>query len=104
MIMHSFQKRFILIFVLTLFLSCFQTQALWYQECLEDGSSLNGSDIIMMDLRWPFWPPGTYFANWYTGFNPKPNNLSFYAGIQSRLPRPFLLGGVAPRIVVKTPE
>ena len=56
-------------------------RATWYNENIEDGS-----EIVMMDLRWPWWPPGTYYANWNTGFNPKPNNLSFYAGIQSRMP------------------
>ncbi len=39
----------------------------------------------MMDLRWPWWPSGSYFANWNTGFNPKPDNLSFYAGFTSFL-------------------
>jgi hypothetical protein len=34
------------------------TQATWYREHVEDGA-----DIIMMDLRWPFWPSGSYFAN-----------------------------------------
>ena len=50
-------------------------QATWYQE-----NVAAGSDIIMMDLRWPWWPSGTYYANWNTNFNPKPNNVSFYAG------------------------
>ena len=39
----------------------------------------------MMDLRWPYWPSGSYFANWNSSFNPKPNNLSFYAGFTSFL-------------------
>lgn len=50
-------------------------RATWYSENVE-----NGADIIMMDLRWPWWPPSTYYANWNSGFNPKPNNISFYAG------------------------
>lgn len=56
-------------------------RATWYSENIADGS-----DIIMMDLRWPWWPSGSYFANWNSGFNPKPNNLSFYAGFTSYLP------------------
>lgn len=56
------------------------TQATWYREHVEDGA-----DIIMMDLRWPYWPSGSYFANWNSSFNPKPNNLSFYAGFTSFL-------------------
>lgn len=55
-------------------------RATWYSENVE-----NGADIIMMDLRWPWWPSGSYFANWNTGFNPKPNNLSFYGGFTSYL-------------------
>lgn len=54
--------------------------ATWYSENVE-----NGADVIMMDLRWPWWPSGTYFANWNSSFNPKPNNLSFYAGFTSYL-------------------
>ena len=50
-------------------------QATWYSENVE-----NGADLIMMDLRWPWWPSGTYYANWNSGFNPKPNNITFYAG------------------------
>ncbi len=55
--------------------------ATWYSENIE-----NGADIIMMDLRWPWWPSGTYFANWNTSFNPKPNNITFYAGFLGTLP------------------
>ncbi|MCX6996696.1 MAG: PA14 domain-containing protein [Kiritimatiellaeota bacterium] len=56
-------------------------RATWYQENIA-----NGSDIIMMDLRWPWWPSGTYYANWNTQFNPKPNNVSFYAGFLGTVP------------------
>jgi hypothetical protein len=55
--------------------------ATWYKENVDDGA-----DIIEMDLRWPWWPSGTYFANWNSSFNPKPNNLSFYAGFVSYVP------------------
>jgi hypothetical protein len=56
-------------------------RAIWYQENIA-----NGSDLIMMDLRWPWWPSGTYYANWNTSFNPKPNNVSFYAGFLGTVP------------------
>lgn len=56
-------------------------EATWYGENVADGS-----DIVMMDLRWPWWPSGTYFANWNSAFNPKPNTISFYAGFTSDLP------------------
>jgi len=56
-------------------------RATWYSENIE-----NGADIIMMDLRWPWCPSGTYYANWNSSFNPKPNNLSFYAGFVAYVP------------------
>ncbi|MCP4450056.1 MAG: hypothetical protein GY809_01235 [Planctomycetes bacterium] len=56
-------------------------QATWYKENVQ-----NGCDIIMMDVRWPWWPSGTYYANWNSSFNPKPNNVSFYAGFPSYAP------------------
>lgn len=62
-------------------INCNFARATWYSENIE-----NGADIIMMDLRWPWWPSGTYYANWNSGFNPKPNNLSFYAGFTSTVP------------------
>ena len=62
-------------------LLCSAAQATWYSENVDDGA-----DLIMMDLRWPWWPSGTYFANWNTSFNPKPNNISFYAGFVSYVP------------------
>lgn len=65
---------------LLLFLPVPVARGTWYSENVE-----NGADIIMMDLRWPWWPSGSYFANWNSGFNPKPNNLSFYAGFVSYL-------------------
>ena len=55
--------------------------ATWYSENIE-----SGADIIMMDLRWPWWPSGTYYANWNTSFNPKPNNITFYAGFVATVP------------------
>lgn len=39
--------------------------ATWYGENVE-----KGSDIMMMDVRWPWWPESTYFANWNFGTNP----------------------------------
>ncbi len=56
-------------------------RATWYSENIE-----NGADVIMMDLRWPWWPSGTYYANWNTSFNPKPNNVTFYAGFVATVP------------------
>ena len=64
-----------------MFLTVGSVRATWYQENIADGS-----DIIMMDLRWPWWPSGTYYANWNTNFNPKPNNISFYAGFLGSVP------------------
>lgn len=56
-------------------------QATRYSENVE-----NGADIVMRDRRWPWWPSETYYANWNSGFNPKPNNISFYVGFVAYLP------------------
>jgi hypothetical protein len=39
---------------------------------------------MMMDLRWPWWPSGTYYANWNSGIKPQ-GGISFYAGFTSFL-------------------
>ncbi len=71
----------VLVLLLLLLGGFHRARATWYSENVPDGA-----DIIQMDLRWPWWPSGTYFANWNSSFNPKPNNLSFYAGFTGFLP------------------
>ena len=79
--MMNFARRLILSFATIISLTPGPLRATWYQEKVA-----NGSDIIMMDLRWPWWPSGTYYANWNTSFNPRPNNGSFYAGFLGSVP------------------
>lgn len=80
--MHASLRHWILNLVALSFLLVPKAaRATWYQESVEDGA-----DVIQMDLRWPWWPSGSYFANWNSSFNPKPNNLSFYAGMVSFVP------------------
>jgi len=44
-----------------------------------------GSDIVMNDLRWPFWAQGTYFCYWYVSFVPRQVvNPTFYGGLTTR--------------------
>lgn len=71
-----------LVFGIVLCLVCFprQTHATWYEEVMEPGA-----DIIMMDLRWPWWPNATYYANWNTGFGTDDGSLSFYGGYVTTL-------------------
>ncbi len=69
-----------LLAALLLLTTCSLAHATWYSENVQDGA-----DIIMMDLRWPWWPSGTYYANWNSSFNPKPNNITFYAGFVASL-------------------
>ncbi len=57
-----------------------QSHATWYEEIMEPGA-----DIIMMDLRWPWWPSGTYYANWNTGFETSKGKITFYGGFVSKL-------------------
>ncbi len=47
--------------------------ATWYGENVE-----NGADIMMMDLRWPWWAESTYSANW--NFGTTPPGVSAYGG------------------------
>ncbi len=54
--------------------------ATWYEEVMEPGA-----DILMMDLRWPYWPVGTYYANWNTGFGNEEGSVTFYGGFISSL-------------------
>lgn len=77
----AIRKGVVLLAALMLLAPCATAWATWYSENVE-----NGADIVMMDLRWPWWPSGTYYANWNSGFNPKPNNISFYAGFVSYAP------------------
>lgn len=70
-----------LVGLLALLLLPFNSSATWYQE-----NVASGADIIMMDLRWPWWASDTYYANWNSSFNPKPNNLSFYGGFLASVP------------------
>ena len=79
MVSRRVLTRFLLALILVV--PCASARATWYSESIADGS-----DIVMMDLRWPWWPSGTYYANWNSGFNPKPNNISFYAGFVSSVP------------------
>ena len=53
--------------------------ATWYGEGVE-----SGADIVMMDLRWPWWASGTYYANWNISFQPQ-RSISFYGGFTSTL-------------------
>lgn len=71
----TLRKKLLIPLVAILLVSTGSVEATWYKERIA-----NGSDIIMMDLRWPWWCSGTYYANWNTSFNPKPNNITFYAG------------------------
>lgn len=48
-------------------------RATWYGENVE-----KGSDIMMMDVRWPWWPESTYFANF--NFATSPSGIGGYGG------------------------
>ena len=47
--------------ILTLMLLVNSSHATWYATNVEPGS-----DIVSFDLRWPYWPHGTYFNLWNT--------------------------------------
>jgi len=48
--------------------------AQWYRN-----NARQGSDIIMEEVRWPFWPQPTYFALW--NYNPFPEGGYTYGGV-----------------------
>lgn len=56
-----------------------QVHATWYGENVE-----NGSDIMMMDVSWPFWAESTYSAIWNFGTNP--SGLGGYGGFAKGIP------------------
>ena len=41
----------------------------------------------MMDLRWPWWPSGTYFANWNSGFQSEAEQHQLLCRIRRLRPR-----------------
>ncbi|AQT69176.1 putative protein related to plant photosystem II stability/assembly factor [Anaerohalosphaera lusitana] len=55
------------------------TYATWYGENVDDGA-----DIMMMDVRWPWWPESTYYANW--NFNTNPHGIGGYGGFTGGVP------------------
>lgn len=59
---------------LSLLLMLCSAQATWFGENVEDGA-----DIMMMDLRYPWWAESTYNAHWNFAFN-APDNFSGYGG------------------------
>lgn len=48
--------------------------ATWYYPNVE-----RGSDIVMGDVRWPYWPNATYFALW--NMSTVPEGGPFYGGV-----------------------
>ena len=54
-------------------------RATWYGENVEPGA-----DIMMMDVRWPWWAETTYSANW--NFGTLPGGISAYGGFAGSLP------------------
>ncbi len=66
-------KKFVLLVSgLLAALSC-PAFATWYGVNVE-----KGADIMMMDVRWPWWPESTYFANW--NYHLLPGRISGYGG------------------------
>jgi hypothetical protein len=72
-------KLIVAALLLALFGVAPSARATWYGENVE-----KGSDIMMMDVRWPWWPESTYFANW--NFTNMPSGIGGYGG--------FAMGGV----------
>jgi len=55
--------------------------AMWY------GENVGGEcDIIMMDMRWPYWTESTYYAYWNSSVGGGQDSFSFYGGHLSNIP------------------
>ena len=54
-------------------------RATWYGENVE-----SGSNVMMMDVCWPFWPESTYSAIWNFGTNP--TGIGGYGGFANGIP------------------
>ena len=72
-LMFTRTTRIFAAFVFLALASSPPAQATWYGENVE-----KGSDIMMMDVRWPWWPESTYFANW--NFRHGPTGIGGYGG------------------------
>jgi hypothetical protein len=68
----------VLTFVSVLLWTAAPARATWYGE-----NVAKGSDIMMMDVRWPWWPESTYYANW--NFGTAPTGLGGYGGFAGSL-------------------
>jgi hypothetical protein len=60
--------------LLLLLLTATQAHATWYYPNVD-----KGSDIVMVDVRWPYWPKATYFALWNMATYPEGG--PFYGGV-----------------------
>ncbi len=69
----------ILFFVFALAVCPPLAHATWYGENVEAGA-----DIMMMDIRWPWWAETTFSANW--NFGTIPPGVSAYGGFAGSLP------------------
>jgi len=69
----------ILFFAFVLVISSTPAHATWYGENVE-----SGADIMMMDVRWPWWAESTYWANW--NFGTVPPGVSAYGGFAGSVP------------------
>ena len=65
--------RFLAVSAFLMSVAARPAHATWYGENVE-----RGSDIMMMDVRWPWWPESTYFANW--NFGTTPTGIGGYGG------------------------
>ena len=68
-----------LFFVFALAVCSPVAHATWYGENVQ-----RGADIMMMDVRWPWWAESTYSANW--NFGTIPPGVSAYGGFAGSLP------------------
>ncbi len=79
MIHYSITNIIAKIAIVILVFSPANLRATWYGENVE-----SGSDVMMMDVCWPFWPESTYSAIWNFGTNP--TGIGGYGGFANGIP------------------
>ena len=72
--------KWITLAVLLMVVTALPCYAMWYGENV--GSEC---DIIMMDIRWPYWTESTYYAHWNSAVVGDEDSFSFYGGYLSSI-------------------
>src|SRR5512137_440610 len=71
---RGWNRNWLFAMAMSVLLPLGKANATWYSA-----NSEIGSDILMVEVRWPYWCVGTYFALWNS--SPYPQGGYFYGGV-----------------------